>query len=230
MSFVEVHPLFTNRLSTASVWSFVRLLLTIIENHWSTFWWNTIKLLLFCNEMYLRLRLDLIATTCKHLLLLLIQLPGLHLLHIWLLAKLERRILTHGYELKSLIHLAIIPDISICLENVLLQQCLSILLHYSVWLRSAPILILSLASWLLMEDPWHFYLVWLWLLRWACSIVKFSPSLNRNVRNALKFKTLPFPWFWSLREHASFLLCWIVFKHRSVLVYPTWLVQFACHR
>ena len=83
--------------------------------------------------MYLRLRLDLIATTCKHLLLLLlIQLSRLHLLHIWLLAELKSRILTHLHKLKSLIHLAIIPEISISLENVLLQHGLCILLHYSV--------------------------------------------------------------------------------------------------
>ena len=191
VSFVKVHSLFTNCLSAASIWSFVRLLLTIIENHRSTFWWNTIKLLLFCNKMYLRLRLDLIATTCKHLLLLLIQLPRLHLLHIWLLTELERRILTHLNKLKSLIHVCIIPEISICLENVLLKHGLCILLHYSVWLWCSSILILALASWLLMVGPWHFY-VRLCLHRWACSVVEFSSILYRNVRNALKFQTLPF--------------------------------------
>ena len=178
MSFAKVHSLFANCLSAASIRSFIRLLLTIIENHWSTFWWNSIKLLLFCNEMYLRLRLDLIATSCKHLLLLLTQLPGLHLLHIRLLAELERRILTHLYKLKSLVHLTIVPEISICLENVLLQHSLCILLHYSVWLRGASLLILSLASWLLMVDNWHIYLVWLCLLRWTRSVVKFSSILD----------------------------------------------------
>ena len=73
VSFVKVHSLFSYCLSTAGVWSFVRLLLlTIIKNHRSSFWWNSIKFLLFCNEMYLGLRLDLITTTCKQLLLLLI--------------------------------------------------------------------------------------------------------------------------------------------------------------
>ena len=178
VNFVKVPSLLSYCLTTASIRSFIRLLLTIIENHWSTFWWNSIKLLLFCNEMYLRLRLDLIATSCKHLLLLLTQLPGLHLLHIRLLAELERRILTHLYKLKSLVHLTIIPEISIRLENVLLQHGLCILLHYSVWLRSASILILSLASWLLMVDNWHIYLVWLCLLRWSRSVVKFSSILD----------------------------------------------------
>ena len=178
VNFVKVRSLFSYCLSAASIRSFIRLLLTIIENHRSTFWWNSIKFLLFCNEMYLRLRLDLIATTCKHLLLLLTQLPRLHLLHIWLLAELERRILTHGYKLKSLIHVRIIPEISICLENVLLQHGLCILLHYSIWLWSASILILSLTSWLLMVDSWHIYLVWLCLLRWTCSVVKFSSILD----------------------------------------------------
>ena len=133
----------------------------------------------------------LIATTCKHLLLLLIQLPRLHLLNIWLLTELERRILTHLNKLKSLIHVCIIPEISICLENVLLKHGLCILLHYSVWLWCSSILILALASWLLMVGPWHFY-VRLCLHRWACSVVEFSSILYRNVRNALKFQTLPF--------------------------------------
>ena len=148
--------------------------------------------------MYLRLRLHLITTTCKHLLLLLSELARLHLLHIWLLAKLERRILTHLYERKSLIDFTITCDLAILCKYILLHYCLAILMHNTIWLRCSSVLIFSLTSRLLMVDR-YLDLILLSLLSWrTCSVIKFSPILEQNVRNALEFWTYLFinfcPW------------------------------------
>lgn len=208
---VQVYSLFTNCLTTTCIGSFIRLLLAIIKNHGGTLWWDTIELLLLRYEVHLRLRLHLITTTCKHLLLLLSELTRLHLLHIWLLCKLERRVLTHLDERKSLIDFAITCDLAILCKNILLHHCLGILMHNTIWLRCSSVLIFSLASRLLMVDR-HLDLILLSLLGWrTCSVIKFSPILEQNVRNALEFKTYLFsnfcPWRYSF-DPSSTRLFW----------------------
>ena len=130
--------------------------------------------------MDLWLRLDLITTTCKHLLLLLSQLSWCHLLDIWLLAELELWILAHLNKGKSLINFTIAPDVSIWAKYILLHDRLSILLHHTIRLGSPPILVFALASGLLVMYTSHFNLVLLRLLLWSSPVVKFSSILNHS--------------------------------------------------
>ena len=169
-SLAHSHTLLPYSLPTAGVGSLIRLL-AIIENHRGSLRRNTVKFLLLSDEVHLRLGLDLIPSACKHLLLLCSQLSRLHLLDIWLLAELELRVLAHLHKLKSLVYLTIATNVPIWPKNVCLHDRLSILLHHSIGLRRAPILIFALAPGLLVVDPCRFDLVLLRLLRWTCPVI-----------------------------------------------------------